>query len=75
LNGVGHSPADISDAEPEVSGADDRYASAMEGTSCANDMRLLHERIEYRFSFSFSSDFVFGGRKSDYTIGYGIQKP
>jgi hypothetical protein len=34
----------------------------MEGTSCADDMRLLHERIEHRFSFSFSSDWFFGGR-------------
>jgi hypothetical protein len=34
----------------------------MEGTSCADDMRLLQERIEHRFSFSFSSDLVFGGR-------------
>jgi hypothetical protein len=23
----------------------------MDGTSCADDMRLLHERIENRFSF------------------------
>ena len=34
----------------------------MEGTSCADDMRLLHERIEHRFSFSFSSDLVFRGK-------------
>ena len=34
----------------------------MEGTSCADDMRLLYERIEHCFSFSFSSDLVFGGR-------------
>lgn len=27
-------------------GADDRCASAMEGTSCADDMRLLHEIIQ-----------------------------
>jgi len=37
----------------------------MEGTSCADDMRLLHERIEESFLISFSSDLVFGGRKSD----------
>ena len=35
-------------------------ASAMEGTSCADDLRLLHERTE-----SFSSDLVLGGRRSD----------
>jgi hypothetical protein len=33
------------------SSADDRCASAMEGTSCADDMILLHEREEKRLLF------------------------
>jgi hypothetical protein len=35
------------------------------GTSCADDMRLLHGKNRASFLFSFSSDLVFGGRKSD----------
>jgi hypothetical protein len=37
----------------------------MEGTSCADDMRPLHERIENRFSFLSVRIWFFGGRKSD----------
>ncbi len=33
----------------------------MEGTSCADDMRLLHEKNRESFLISFSSDLVFGG--------------
>jgi hypothetical protein len=36
------------------------FMCAMEGTNCADDMKLLHERIENRFSFPFSSDLGFG---------------
>ena len=45
--------------------ADNRCASAMEGTSCEDDMRLLHERIENRFSFPLVQIWFYGGRKSD----------
>ena len=45
----------------------------MEGTSCADDMRLLHERMNKEtFIISFGSDLVFGGRKPDTINVYNI---
>jgi hypothetical protein len=37
----------------------------MEDTSCADDIRLLHKRIDNGFSFPLVQNLVFGGRKSD----------
>jgi hypothetical protein len=37
----------------------------MEGTSCADDMRLLHERIENSFPHPLVRIWFYGGRKSD----------
>jgi hypothetical protein len=37
----------------------------MEGISCADDMRLLYERIEDGFSFRLVRIWFYGGRKSD----------
>jgi len=42
------------------SGADNRCASALEGASCEDDMRLLYERGREPFLISLSSDLVFG---------------
>jgi hypothetical protein len=37
----------------------------MEGTSCADDMRLLHERMENCFPHPLVRIWFYGGRKSD----------
>jgi hypothetical protein len=47
------------------SGASDRRASAMEGISSADDMRLLQERLENRFSLPWVRIWFLGVGKSD----------
>jgi hypothetical protein len=37
----------------------------MDGTSYADDMRLLHERMEYCFPYPLVRIWFYGGRKSD----------
>jgi hypothetical protein len=37
----------------------------MDGTSCADDMRLLHERMEYCFPHPLVRIWFYGCRKSD----------
>jgi hypothetical protein len=47
------------------SGANNRRASAMEGTGSADDMRLLQERLENRFSLPWVRIWFLGVGKSD----------
>ena len=48
---------------------DNRYASAMEGTSCEDGMRLLHKRIEYHFYFPLVRIWLLEAEEY-YRIGY-----